>query len=185
MSSSRISEEEDQRRRHYRVAVTLALRLREAEERPERHDEVASFEELSVAAARYRKELPGPGRTFVDRLMRTLDALTSELAERRGSAGWCPRLVVNGNLSAGGLGFGWESYQAPGTKLDLEFSINDVESNVPFHVRAMVVRCEANEEDGFEVGVEFSNLPAATQQRLVRVLLDLQRVQLRTRTTRR
>ena len=185
MSSSRITAEEEQRRRHYRVAVTLGLRLRQAEERPERHDEVASFEELAVAAARFRKELTGPGRTFVDRLMRTLDALTSELAERRGSSGWCPRLVVGGNLSAGGLGFGWEKYQAPGTRLDLEFSISDVESNVPFHVRAIVVRCEADDADGFEVGVEFTDLPAATQQRLVRVLLDLQRVQLRTRTGRR
>ena len=183
--SSRTSEDQEQRRRHYRVAVTLALRLRETEEGPDRNDEVASFEELSVAAARYRKELSGPGRTFVDRLMRAIDALTSELAERRGSSGWCPRLVVAGNLSAGGLGFIWEKYQGPGTRLDLEFSVNDVDSNVPFHVQSRVVRCEADEEGGYEVGVEFLNLPAATQQRLVRMLLDLQRVQLRARTARR
>ncbi len=183
--SSRTREETEQRRRHYRVAVTLALRLREASEGPSRHDEVASFEELSVAAARYRKELSGPGRTFVDRLMRTIDALTSELAERRGSSGWCPRLVVAGNLSAGGLGFSWETYQGPGTRLDMEFSVNDVQSNVPFHVLAKVVRCEADDEGGYEVGVEFVDPPAATQQRLVRMLLELQRVQLRSRTGRR
>ena len=185
MSSSRTAEEQDQRRRHYRVAVNLALRLRQAEDDEERHDGVASFEELAVAASRFRKELSGPGRTFVDRLMRTLDALTSELAERKGSSGWCPRLVVNGNLSAGGLGFSWENYQPPGTKLDLEFSINDVDSNVPFHVRVGVIRCEPDEDGGYEVGVEFKNLPAATQQRLVRVMLELQRVQLRNRTPRR
>lgn len=185
MSSRATSDDSEQRRRHYRVAVTLAVRLKEAEEQLARHDEVASFEELSVAAARYRKELSGPGRTFVDRLMRAIDALTSELAERRGSSGWCPRLVVAGNLSAGGLGFSWEKYYGPGTRLDMEFSINDVESNVPFHVRAKVVRCEANDEGGFEVGVEFTNPAAATQQRLVRMLLELQRVQLRTRTVRR
>lgn len=185
MSSSRTSQDQEQRRRHYRVAVTLALRLRQAEEREERHDEVASFEELAVAAGRYRKELSGPGRTFVDRLMRTLDALTSELAERRGTPGWCPRLVVAGNLSAGGLGFAWEQYKAPGTWLDLEFSVNDVESNVPFHVRSKVVRCEADDVGGFEVGVEFTDLPAASQQRLVRMLLELQRVQLRGRPGRR
>ena len=95
---------QQQRRRHYRVDVHLSLRLKVADVRGDgRRDEIDHYEELSAAASRYRKELPPSGRQFVDRLMRTLDVLTAELAERRGTSGWCPRVVVAADLSAGGV----------------------------------------------------------------------------------
>ena len=186
MSSRHPQSAAEQRRRHYRIEVMLALRLRVAESRAEgKNDEVDSFEELSSAAARFRKELSSAGRTFVDRLMKAVDTLTGELAERRGAAGWCPRFVVEANLSAGGVGFAWDQYQAPDTFLDIEFSVSDGESSVPFRVRSLVARCEPRtDDDGFDLGVEFVDVPQATQQRLVRQILDLQRVQLRTRVRR-
>ncbi len=179
--------QQQQRRRHYRVDVNLNLRLKVADVRADgRRDEIDHYEELSAAANRYRKELPPTGRQFMDRLMRTLDVLTAELAERRGSAGWCPRVVVEADLSAGGVGFLWDSFHAPGTVLDVEFSIHDVASDVPFQLRCIVMRAQQRKDaEGFELGLEFDEMPQASQQRLVRALLDLQRVQLRERSRRR
>ena len=141
--SSQSQAADQQRRRHYRVRVNVSLRLKVADTRADgRRDEIDHFEELSAAANRYRKELPPTGRQFMDRLMRTLDVLTAEMAERRGSSGWCPRVVLESDLSAGGVGFLWDSYHAPGTVLDVEFSIHDVESSVPFQLRGVVMRAE-------------------------------------------
>ncbi len=180
---------EQQRRRHYRVDVTLEMRMRVADPRnaSSKADPVERFTELSQAASRFRKELGGAGRTFVDALMRTLDDLTAELAEKRaGPSGWCPKVVVEANLSAGGVGFAWDAYHAPGTALDVEFTVHEIDSSVPFRLTGTVARCEqrAGDASGFAMGVEFDQMGAASQQRLVRMLLDLQRMALRERSRR-
>lgn len=183
MKSSQTHEDPmEQRRRHFRVAVTISLRLRPAADGDAAsRDSVSAYEELVSAASRYRKELEGPGRAFVDRLMAMLDALTGELAGRDREGGWSESRAVAANLSAGGLGFHWGEGQARGSVLDLEFAIADAESTVPFRLRGVVVRSEPAGGGGFEVGVEFSATPAPTQQRLVRLLLEMQRVDLRSR----
>ena len=145
--------------------------------------EVASFEELSAVAGRYRKELSVTGRNFVDRLLVTLEALTAELVERRSGEGWSSRISVEGSLSANGLGFAWPEELAPGTTIDLEFLLEDTGASVPFSVQARVVRSQSLPGGAsWQLGVEFMELQHATQQRLVRLLLDRQRVDLRARS---
>jgi c-di-GMP-binding flagellar brake protein YcgR len=172
-----------QRRRHYRVEVTLEMRMRTAdpENRSREDDLVDRFAQLHSAASRFRKELRGPGRTFIDALMRTLDDLSAEVVQKQlGPAGWGPKSVVGADLSAGGVGFEWDSFQAPGTHVEIEFTVHEANSRVPFRLTGTVARCERTESgSGFEIGLEFAEANGSMQQRLVRMLLDLQRVQLR------
>ncbi len=171
-----------ERRSHYRVETTVKVRLRPAGEgdAPRTSDPVAAFEELAVVATRFRKEASATGRIFVDRLMATLDALVGESSQGP-SADWCPALVVSASLSAGGVGFRWNREHALGTELDVEFTIeSEQSSSVPFKLRCRVRRCHPTDGE-FDLGVEFLQVPTATQQRLVRLLFDLQRVQLRSR----
>lgn len=182
--SSRATAEE-QRRRHYRVDVTLSLRMRVASARTAgQGDEIDAFDELTAAASRFRKELSGAGRTFVDGLMRTIDRLTAELAERKQPSGWCPKVVVEADLSAGGVGFAWDSFHGPGTELEVEFTVHETDGTVPFRVAGTVARAEQNDDGGFDLGISFEDVAQATQQRLVRTLLDLQRLQLRAQSRR-
>jgi c-di-GMP-binding flagellar brake protein YcgR len=50
---------------------------------------------------------------------------------------------------------------------------------VPFRCVAAVVRCQPAGEGGYDCGLSFIELSPTTQRRLVRVVLELQRVQLR------
>ncbi|MCP4870113.1 MAG: PilZ domain-containing protein [Proteobacteria bacterium] len=177
----------DNQRRHYRVDVTLEMRMRAADPRHAsgKSDAIDRFTELHSAASRFRKELSGAGRAFVDALMATVDDLTAELAEKRaGPTGWCPKVVVEADLSAGGVGFAWDTYHALGTTLEVEFTVHEVDSSVPFRIPGVVRRCDQRGAGGFDLGVQFEEMPGPAQQRLVRMLLDLQRLQLRNRSRR-
>jgi len=178
---------EDQRRRHYRVQVTLEMRMRVVDPRHKsnKSDAIDHYAELNSAASRFRKELGGAGRAFVDALMRTVDDLTAELAEKRaGPSTWCPKVVVEADLSAGGAGFLWDAHHALGSPLEVEFTVDEIDSSVPFRLAGTVRRCDKRNSGGYDLGVQFSEMPGAAQQRLVRMLLDLQRLQLRNRKPR-
>ncbi len=173
-----------ERRNHYRLDTTARLRLREAplvDSGGGGGDSVDKFEELAAAAARFRKEASPAGRVFVDKLMATLDALVGEASQGGQASGdWCPALVLQVNLSAGGVGFIWAQRVPEGTVVEVEFTIECDQTNVPFRLDARVARCRQARE-GWDLGVEFLEMAAPTQQRLVRLLFDLQRQQLRRR----
>lgn len=178
---------DENQRRHYRVNVTLEMRMRPVDLRNgSKSDAIDRYTELQSAASRFRKELGGAGRSFVDALMRTVDDLTAELAEKRaGPSSWCPKVVVEADLSAGGVGFAWDQYHALGTPLEVEFTVHETETSVPFRIAGVVRRCaQRSSGAGFDLGVQFDEMPGPAQQRLVRMLLDLQRLQLRNRSRR-
>ncbi len=174
-----------ERRNHYRLDTNAKLRLREAplvESPGIGSDPVDAFEALSSVAARFRKETTPAGRAFVDKLMATLDALVGEVSQGGAAAvDWCPALVLEVSLSAAGMGFSWSQRIAEGTPVEVEFTVDCDQTAVPFRLDARVVRCGV-EPDGFGIGLEFLEMRAPAQQRLVRLLFDLQRQQLRLRT---
>jgi hypothetical protein len=172
----------EQKRRDYRVITTVLLRLRPlavASAPGAGPDPVALFEDLSLAQARFRKELGPAGRTFVDKLMAAVDALTGLAVAGQDSLGWSDPVSTTADLSAGGLGFVSTSSYDVGTSLDVEFSLPDAGSTVPFRCRAEVVRTKPSSDGGHDCGLSFVDLTSTTQRRLVRVVLELQRVQLR------
>jgi hypothetical protein len=174
-----------ERRDHYRLDTNAKLRLRKpslVEATPASGDAVDKFEALAAAATRFRKEASPAGRVFVDKLMATLDALVGEASQTGGGSGdWCPALVLEVNLSAGGVGFPWSQHIDEGSRVEVEFSIDCDQTSVPFRLDARVARCRPLRE-GYNLGLEFTEMAAPTQQRLVRLLFDLQRLQLRRRS---
>ena len=174
-----------ERRNHYRLDTNAKLRLRVApltEREPSGNDPVAAFEALSSAATRFRKESSPAARVFVDRLMATLDALVGEVSEAGGGASdWCPALVIEVSLSAGGMGFVWGQALAEGTAVEVEFTVECDQTSVPFRLEAKVVRSRPVGE-GADLGLEFLEMNAPSQQRLVRLLFDMQRQHLRDRS---
>ena len=180
---------DDERRNHYRIDTQVSLRVRHAaSSTPEGPrvgvDLVESFEELSSAASRYRKDLTGSGRQFLDRLMATMDALVGAQASGSTAGGWTPKSVVDANLSAGGLGVHSERAYALGESVEVEFSVLGEQSAVPFRALGRVRRCEPVVSGGYDFGVEFEEMAATTRERLIRLVFDLQRVQLRSRSPR-
>jgi len=172
----------EQKRRDYRVSTVVSLRLRplaSTDGQGGGPDPVALFEDLSLAQARFRKELGPAGRTFVDKLMATVDALTGLAVAGQNAVGWSDPISTTADLSAGGLGFVSTSSYAVGSMLEIEFSLPDAGSTVPFRCRAEVVRIKASAAGGHDCGLAFVDLTSTTQRRLVRVVLELQRVQLR------
>jgi hypothetical protein len=172
----------EQKRRDYRVKTVLQLRVRPVETRSAKQagpDPVALYEELTLAQARFRKELGPAGRTFVDKLMATVDALTGLAVAAQGDSGWEGPFSVHADLSAGGIGFAITRSFEEGAEIEVEFSLPDAGSSVPFRCVAAVVRCQPAGEGGYDCGLSFIELSPTTQRRLVRVVLELQRVQLR------
>lgn len=172
----------EQKRRDYRVSTVIQVRLRPIEHSQSSRsgpDPVALFEELSLAQARFRKELGPAGRTFVDKLMATVDALTGIATAGDGSGGWCEPFSVEADLSAGGIGFACPTSYDEGAEFEVEFSLPDAGSTVPFRCVAEVVRSQPVAQGGYACGLSFIQLSATTQRRLVRVVLEIQRVQLR------
>ncbi|MEE2828767.1 MAG: PilZ domain-containing protein [Myxococcota bacterium] len=171
-----------QKRRDYRVEAVLEIRLRplagKEGERPS-IDPVANYEELTLAATRFRKELGPAGRSFVDKLMATVDALTGIATEGASGTTWGPRMVTDADLSAGGLGYHSDSAEELGAGVEVEFAVVEASTTVPFRMPARVVRCDSAAEGGFVIGLSFIEVSTVTQRRLVRTVLELQRVQLR------
>jgi len=171
-----------QKRRDYRVSTVVLLRVRPLQTAGALSggaDPVALFEDLSLAQARFRKELGPAGRTFVDKLMATVDALTGLAVAGQDSGGWSDPVSTTADLSAGGLGFVATRSHEVGSLLDVEFSLPDAGSTVPFRCRAEVVRTKPSSDGGHDCGLSFVDLTSTTQRRLIRVVLEIQRVQLR------
>jgi hypothetical protein len=171
------------RRRDFRVVLNLRLRLRSGHSAPVdgTGDLVSQYELLGRSAQRFRKEATPAGRQFVDRLMGVLDGLTALAAEQSAAGGWSPRVVVVANLSAGGIGFCGSSQYTLGTLMGLEFALPKEISAVPFRCEARVVRCDRATGGAWKIGLEFEDLTSVTQERLIRILFDVQRRRLRDR----
>jgi len=180
---------DDERRNHYRVDTDISVRIRRAvdtanESPRSKGDPVEAFEQLASAAARYRKELSGAGRQFVDRLMATMDTIVGELSKDGASTGWTPKATVHANVSAGGLGFHTDRHWNDAEAVEVEFSVLSEQSSVPFRARGLVRRCAPGSEGGYDLGIEFEDMQGTTRERLIRLVFDLQRVQLRSRKVR-
>ena len=178
-----------ERRNHYRVDTAISLRMRRAVEAANQSpradtDPVEAFEQLSSAAARYRKELTGAGRQFVDRLVATLDAVVGQLSTTETSTGWTPKVVVEANVSAGGLGFETARHWTVGEAVEAEFAVMSEQSAVPFRAAGTIRRCDPLGEGQYLIGIEFQEMAGTTRERLIRLVFDLQRVQLRSRKAR-
>jgi len=179
----------EQKRRDYRVQTALELKFRRAASTSEQAsgpNPVALFEELALAQTRFRKELGPAGRTFVDKLMATVDALTGLVADSQGAAGWGDLFAVDADLSAGGIGFTMSSSElaeglakSVNSEIELQFSLPQSQSTVPFRCTAEVLRCDTTADGLYRCGLSFTQLSATTQRRLIRVVLELQRAQLR------
>lgn len=174
----------NERRNHFRVFAPVTLRLRglggAASGQP--RDAVAPYEELVVAAARYRKDLNSSGRAFVDRLLSTIDALIGQVNAASGGDDWAQSKQVEANISVTGLGFLWDRGFDLGSEAEVEFAFAEDGSAVPFRVTCEVVRCIHEESGEWDLGLRFTEVPAATEQRLVRILYDMQRAELRERS---
>jgi hypothetical protein len=180
---------DDERRNHYRVDTDISVRIRRAVDTANdgprsSGDPVEAFEQLASAAARYRKELSGAGRQFVDRLMATMDTIVGELSKDGVSTGWTPKQTANANVSAGGLGFLTDRHWNDAEAVEIEFSVLSEQSSVPFRAQGVVRRCAPVEEGGYHLGIEFDDMAGTTRERLIRLVFDLQRVQLRSRKAR-
>ena len=180
---TRQTDSKDQKnRRDYRVQADLEIRIRAidvSEGDPVGPDPVALFEELSLASGRFRKELGPSGRSFVDKLMVCVDVLTGLATENESSTGWVGPIRGAADLSAGGLGIVSDTGFDIGSVVELEFSVVDASSTVPFRCRAEVMRSNTSGEGKYDLGFSFTELSSPTQRRLVRTVLELQRVELR------
>jgi len=144
---------------------------------------VAAFEELTLAAARFRKDLSPAGRNFVDRVVDTLDALTGAVASASSSVDivWGDPREVEANVSAAGIGFGWDREITVGSMVEVEFSFSGEGSAVPFTFVGEVRRSIAI-DGGWNIGLAFQDLTQVSQQRLIRQVYEVQRLNLRGRT---
>lgn len=174
----------NERRNHFRVFVPVTLRLRPlgAAASGQPRDAVAPYEELVVAAARYRKDLNSSGRAFVDRLLSTIDALIGQVNAASSAGGWAESDSVEANISVSGLGFLWATSLELGSLAEVEFAFAEDGSAVPFRVTCEVVRSEQEDSGEWDLGLRFTEVPVATEQRLVRILYDMQRAELRERS---
>lgn len=171
------------RRDNYRVDTMVRIRLRSVS--PTRGSvqasPVAAFEELSLAAGRYRKELSNAGRAFVDRIVDTLESLTAAAAKSTPSHDWGASFEVEANVSAAGIGFDWSEELALGSEVEVEFSFVSEGRGVPFTFVAEVRRSTAR-GPVWNVGLAFQDLTQVSQQRLIRQIYDVQRLDLRGRS---
>jgi len=173
------------RRDNYRVDTAVRVRLRSVETpggKSKGADPVAAFEELALAAARYRKDLSNAGRLFVDRVVDTLDSLTASLAEKNTDHAWGAPRDLEANVSAAGIGFTWSEELAVGSTVEVEFSFAGEGSSVPFTFLGEVRRSIAV-DGGWNIGVAFQDLTQVSQQRLIRQIYDVQRLDLRGRAS--
>tara|TARA_Y100001968_G_scaffold178107_1_gene163085 strand:+ start:3178 stop:3753 length:576 start_codon:yes stop_codon:yes gene_type:complete len=172
-----------ERRDNYRVDSPVQLRLRPlvSASGAGGSDPVAAFEELGMAAARYRKELSNAGRAFVDRVVDTLESLTVAATSSSVSGSWGDSVQVEANVSAAGIGFDWADSFEVGTVLEVEFSFVAEGAGVPFKFTAEVRRSIATDQ-GWNIGLSFQNLTQVSQQRLIRQIYDVQRLDLRGRS---
>ncbi len=173
------------RRDNYRVDTPVRVRLRSVDTpggRSKGGDPVAAFEELALAAARYRKELSNAGRLFVDRVVDTLDCLTASLAAKNTDHVWGAPRELEANVSAAGIGFTWSEELAVGSLVEVEFAFEGEGSSVPFTFVSEVRRSIAI-DDGWSIGLAFQGLTQVSQQRLIRQIYDVQRLDLRGRAS--
>ena len=175
--------ESDERRRHFRVLARVSLRGRaphEADEIPDaERDLVNAFEELASAAIRYRKDLGVPGRAFLDRLMRVVDGVVGQMVTMSPEAAWTDQGMVEANLSAGGIGFCSQDPLHVDDFVEIQFTVLDQYSVTPFRTRARVRRCNLVSVGQYDVGLEFDEMGPMTRERLVRLVFDMQRAELR------
>jgi len=174
----------NERRNHFRVFAPVTLRLRPLgdDAAGQARDAVAPYEELVAAAARYRKDLNSSGRAFVDRLLSTIDALIGQVNAVSGAGDWAETSEVEANISVSGLGFLWPSSLELGSFAEVEFAFAGDGSAVPFRVNCDVVRSVQDDSGEWDLGLRFTEVPVATEQRLVRILYDMQRAVLRERS---
>jgi hypothetical protein len=175
-----------ERRSHFRVLASVDMRVRmaplAANEIPDgERDLVAAFEDLSSSAARYRKELSGTGRAFVDRLMAVLDGAVGQLAHASDAPLWASEGVIEATVSAGGMGFRTRQKLALDELVEVQFAVLSVASSIPFRARAIVRRCHKVGPEVYDVGLEYAEMAPSTRERLVRLVFDLQRIELRRR----
>ena len=179
--------ESDERRRHFRVLARVSLRGRAphaANEIPDaERDLVNAFEELASAAIRYRKDLGGPGRAFLDRLMMVMDGVVGQMVTMSDEADWTDEGVVEANLSAGGIGFCSQQPLQVDEFVEIQFTVLDQHSVTPFRTRARVCRCNLVSVGQYDVGLEFAEIGSLTRERLVRLVFDMQRAELRGQNT--
>jgi|GEM_PF-1755814 len=178
---------DSERRSHFRVMARVEMRVRmaplAANDIPDtEHDLVTAFEELSSGATRFRKELGAPGRAFLDRLMAVMDGVVGQLAHQHLEQAWTSEGVIEANISAGGIGFLSKHHLHLDDGVEVQFSVLSATSSIPFRAQAAVRRCQASPEGGFEIGLEFLEMSSSSRERLVRLVFDLQRLQLRQRS---
>ncbi len=174
------------RRDNYRVDTPVQLRLRRVVEPVAvtgQFTPVAAFEELALAAARYRKELSNAGRAFVDRVVGTHECLTAAASTGDAvSQDWAAAREVVANVSAAGIGFDWPEEFSVGSMVEVEFSFAAGEGRgVPFTFSAEVRR-SISRQGVWNIGLAFQDVTQVSQQRLIRQIYDVQRLDLRGRS---
>ena len=177
------ADESDERRRHFRVLARVNLRGRApqaANEVPDaERDLINAFEELASASTRYRKELGGPGRAFLDRLMMVVDGVVGQMVTMSDEGSWTNEGVVEANISAGGIGFCSQHQFHVDEIVEIQFTVLCQHSVSPFRTRAHVRRCNVVTAGQYDVGLEFVDIGPLTRERLVRLVFDMQRAELR------
>jgi len=175
-----------ERRSHFRVLASLRFRLRIAPQAPDQvpaTELVAAYEDLASTATRYRKELDGAGRSFIDRTLDLLDRLVGEVVRERDGVGWSPESLVEASISAGGIGYVGRADLPVGAEVEVWFRVLTHGPCTPFRARGVVRRAEP-EGGAVNIGIEFVDMSPAARERLVRLVFDLQRVGLRQRAER-
>ncbi len=173
-----------ERRSHFRVLASLSFRLRMAPEAANQvpaADLVSAYEDLASSATRYRKEMNAAGRSFIDKTLALLDRLVGEVVRERDDAGWSDEALVEANISAGGIGYVGHVDLPIGADVEVWFTVLSHGPRTPFRARG-VVRRVAPEGEGVSVGIEFVDMSTSARERLVRLVFDLQRVELRRRS---
>lgn len=182
------------RRRDYRVTSVLSIRHRLWDDKASaaRFDDhlVGRYEDLCAAGRRFRRGQDASGRQFVDRNLELLDALVGEVVRLRDDAGWKPRLMVESDISLSGLGFDTSYPMEIGSYLELEVGFPHALTAVPIQCRAEVMWCGPQASgrnegllgaDVYKIGVRYDRMASSTRERLVRLIYDLQRLQIRAR----
>jgi len=173
------------RRDNYRVDAPVQVRLRLVVEPVDITGQsipVVAFEELALAASRYRKELSNAGRAFVDRVMDTLESLTAAASSSSAATtDWGAIRGVMANISAAGIGFDWPEEFTVGSMVEVEFVFEGEGRGVPFTFSAEVRRSLAS-QGMWNIGLAFQDVTQVSQQRLIRQIYDVQRLDLRGRS---